>query len=737
MLRQIGKLHREFFSGLAREIKIGVKENRKGLLVSLAIVFLVLAALTMIVLKVTARPEFCGSCHNMESYIDSWRLSTHRNVPCTDCHFEPGLAGALVGKWKAQAHIVMKITGTAPSRPHTQINDESCLREGCHSKDTLAKDKTVFKGVNFQHATHLGDLRRGKKLRCVTCHSQIVQGEHLTITESACFTCHFFGGDKTSKLADCKLCHTQTREKLYIDANENMPFVHKDYVDRGVACRQCHFDIISGDGHLKDNICVQCHSEPDIVVTASNAEEMHRNHITEHKVECYRCHNVIDHKIVRVETPDLKVTPGTGTSLSISGLVGNPYDTNCAKCHSFDQHRSIRLMYMGAGAAEVADMPSPMYAAHADCGSCHTAIVQTPAGPQTVVRMAFDEVIKSCSDCHGEGYDVMAKHWKKVVTAELDKANAAVASARQRTKGAAADALLDVAEKNLAFVKNGRGVHNMDYALKVLADSQERAEKALKAVNPGYAMRKIVSPNGCAQLCHSCVECIETKPVPFGNVQFPHDVHVDDEGLKCLDCHTPREQHGQTLLKNCNECHHGSGTGSVSCQDCHQENFNLYNGQNACDEKSCDVRGAKNDMVDAVKCAECHVQAAKDKATTRDGIKATCVECHDDDPAYGKMVDDWVKEAESLKIAEATELLKSTQAMVLKTIRAGQYTYDAQDLLNKAEKNLELVTRGNPVHNLAFSKDLLKRVNDLVLQAKKNLELHSTIKTIEEPQAKK
>ena len=80
------------------------------------------------------------------------------------------------------------------------------------------------------------------------------------------------------------------------------------------------------------------------------------------------------------------------------------------------------------------------------------------------------------------------------------------------------------------------------------------------------------------------------------------------------------------------------------------------------------------------------------------------------------MVDDWVKQAEALKVAEATELLKSTQAMVLKTIRAGQYTYDAQDLLNKAEKNMKLVTNGNPIHNLAFSKDLLKRVNDLVLE---------------------
>ena len=36
--------------------------------------------------------------------------------------------------------------------------------------------------------------------------------------------------------------------------------------------------------------------------------------------------------------------------------------------------------------------------------------------------MQYDEVIKSCADCHGEGYDVMARRWKEVLTPELDKA---------------------------------------------------------------------------------------------------------------------------------------------------------------------------------------------------------------------------------------------------------------------------------------------------------------------------
>ncbi len=726
----------DFFGAAIR----GARRNWKGLLIFLGLAFVGLVVAVVVVLEATASPKFCASCHNMNVYIESWEQSTHRDVGCMECHFEPGLAGLLWGKWKAQAHVVMKITGTAPSRPHTQIADASCLRQGCHSSEDLAQTDITFKGVRFSHGNHLGELRRGKKLRCVTCHSQIVQGEHLTVTESTCFQCHFYDRDKEPELADCQVCHVQTKAKIFIDANENLPFIHKDYLDRGVLCGQCHFDVIFGDGHIKDNACVQCHAEPKILMGNFPSEDIHKNHVTLHKVECYRCHAEIDHGIVRPTDPHLTAHPEMATKQgTMRELTGYHYDTNCVKCHSFDQHEAKRLMYMGTGAEEVADVPSPMYLAHADCGSCHIALTKTPNGTQTTLRLDYQEVIKSCSDCHGAGYDDMAKHWKKVLTEELDRAQAALLGARkdvsgQRTspEGASAAQMLDVAERNLAFTRNGKGLHNMDYALKVLADVRERAERAKAMVSPKYVAKTITSPSGCTQLCHSCVECIETKPVPFGNVQFPHDVHVTDEGMGCEECHTPRERHGQTLLKNCNECHHGSGAGAVECEDCHVDNHNLYNGQNACDELSCDVRGEKNPMAEAVTCQECHVQVAEGKPTTLEGIKETCAECHDE--GYKPMVDEWEAEIAKLPIEELRALLKETQGMILRAIREGKYTYDAQDLVNNAEKNLKLFEKGNPIHNLAFSKDLLERVRALLVQARKTLQTHSTIKTLPKEQ---
>lgn len=743
MILEIWKLTRNFVSSVLGVIWRGITVNRKELFIALAIIFGILGVTTLTMLKWTATPEFCGSCHNMQSYIDSWRDSSHKNVPCTDCHFEPGLFGAVEGKWKAQAHIVMKLTGTAPSRPHTQISDGSCLRTGCHSTEKLAEKTTIFKGVDFKHSSHLGDLRRGKKLRCVSCHSQIVQGQHLTITETTCFTCHFYGGERDTKMSECSVCHKQSKAKIFIDANESQPFVHKEYLDRGVKCSQCHFDIISGDGHLKDNICVQCHADPGLLSAPHDTDEIHKSHITDHKVECYRCHSAINHGIVRIDSADLAGPGHEAPTAKQSSFVGNPLDTNCAKCHTFDKHKAKRLMYMGKGAEEVDSIRSPMYAAHADCGSCHIALETAIHGSEPDARLKFEEAVKSCADCHGPGYDTMARHWKKLLTDELAKTEAALASARSElsARGLSADKtaqmqkLLAVAGRNLSFVKNGRGLHNIEYALKILADCQERAEKARAIQFPSYKPKTIAPPDGCIQLCHSCVECIETKPVPFGKVRFPHDIHVKDEGLNCLDCHTPRSQHGGLVMKNCNQCHHGSGTGSVTCQDCHVANFNLYNGQNACNETDCDIRGPKNSMASDVKCTECHVAVSKNKPQTLDSVKQTCVDCHD--KSYGPMVDDWIKEGKSLDIAGAENQLKEVQSMVLKRIREGYYTYDAQDILNNAEKNLKLIKEGNPVHNLKFTKELLTRVNDLVTKARKVLLSHSTIKTLATSETKK
>ncbi|NIA20278.1 MAG: hypothetical protein GWP07_07605, partial [Xanthomonadaceae bacterium] len=156
--------------------------------------------------------------------------------------------------------------------------------------------------------------------------------------------------------------------------------------------------------------------------------------------------------------------------------------------------------------------------------------------------------------------------------------------------------------------------------------------------------------------------------------------------------------------------------------------------QNACDEISCDIRGTANPMAKEVTCQECHTQVADEKETTLAGIKQTCVECHDD--SYGPMVDDWKAKVEALKIDSLYDELQATQRMVLFAIKNGEYTYDVQDILNNAEKNLKQLRQGNPIHNLTFSQELATKVRTLLDKAQEKLQRHSTIETLEKGEYK-
>ena len=98
--------------------------------------------------------------------------------------------------------IAFAIAGRA-SIP-TEVEDAACLR--CHERRTLV-GKMDIKGVQFDHTNHLSDMRRGKKLRCTSCHSQIVQGSHIAVTASTCFLCHFKGTNVNEGTGRCTLCH--------------------------------------------------------------------------------------------------------------------------------------------------------------------------------------------------------------------------------------------------------------------------------------------------------------------------------------------------------------------------------------------------------------------------------------------------------------------------------------------------------------------------------------------------
>ena len=126
-------LCRSFLKDFYGESKRGTLQHKKGIAIFLAFVFLCFVVIVVGLFKVSETPFFCGLCHNMKVYVDSWKASKHRNVSCIKCHYKPGLSNHLKGKWQdGQFSLVYFVTGKVLTKPHAEIDDASCLQSGCH-----------------------------------------------------------------------------------------------------------------------------------------------------------------------------------------------------------------------------------------------------------------------------------------------------------------------------------------------------------------------------------------------------------------------------------------------------------------------------------------------------------------------------------------------------------------------------------------------------------------------------
>ena len=120
-------------------------------------------------------------------------------------------------------------------------------------------------------APHFASFRRVTRLRCTSCHSQIVQGDHMTVTLSTCFTCHFKNRDESERMAQCETCHTDPRD---VDV-EGASYDHTMVQERGVDCIECHSTVVRGTGFVAEERCWVCHAEPDRIARMDDTEFMH------------------------------------------------------------------------------------------------------------------------------------------------------------------------------------------------------------------------------------------------------------------------------------------------------------------------------------------------------------------------------------------------------------------------------------------------------------------------------
>lgn len=449
----------------------GIVLRRRFFLILLGLVVLLIIGGVWFTFDYSAKPEFCESCHLLKPYVESWRASSHNKVPCLTCHFPPGWKNYLRGKFLATRDLITTLGGGADTtKLHAEVEDAACLRGGCH-ETRLLQGKVLFKGkYHFDHGLHLNELRRGKKLQCTSCHSQIVQGRHIAVTESVCFICHFKGRihDRlVNPVAGCDRCHEPPAQPIPLAAD--LVFKHQPYLDRKVPCWKCHFESVQGTGDVARQVCLDCHNEPDRLQRYDDSKFIHDWHVTRRKVECFQCHEEIRH-----------------------GLHPVPYEreASCAVCHT-DGHSPQASLFAGRGGKGVPDMPSRMFRANVDCVACHELpTAEEAGGPETMRTFRAGE--QACLDCHGAGFKGMLAEWQKAAGDALAKAKAAVDRAQKAVaampdgdpKKEKAKTSLSAAVYNCEFVEKAHGVHNLDYAMELLDRATAGAAEAASLAGP-------------------------------------------------------------------------------------------------------------------------------------------------------------------------------------------------------------------------------------------------------------
>lgn len=606
---------------------------RKFALLAL-VAFLVALPSGFAFMEYSTQPEFCSSCHNMVPYVKSWEDSSHgrAGVGCIDCHFEPGVIETLEGKWKASTQLVKYVTSTEGSKPWAQVSDASCMRGGCHNT-RLLDGKVDFEigrtSIPFDHTPHLTEMRRDKKLRCTSCHSQLVQGQHLTVTASTCLLCHFKGAEEDPKLSQCTTCHTPPEKP--IDVGAGFAFEHAEYVKRGVGCESCHAGVTQGTGEVPRHRCASCHAIQEHIDRYEDTEFLHRKHVTDHKVDCLECHTEMTHQV----RPPKKVDAG-----------------GCGQCHG-GGHGVAESFYRGEGGRGAPVTPNPMFLTRVDCSGCHRDFGHGMARTGTTPAKEV-----ACLACHGPAYEGVMARWQSAFgpAAEAVAAEVAAAAAAAQASPAADDAtrraLADAQHDAALVVQDGsRGVHNPWFARKLLESAFAASQDAWTKIDP--ARPRAASPLApkfptkldCTVVCHVG---IDERTVAGPSPRFDHRTHVLRSARDCDACHTTSSApgaagHGRTLpaAQDCVSCHHGPQAPSArDCASCHADEDRFLRGVSESGEEGVQ-------MMAKVACAECHDAAARapDAPAVREAAQAKCAACHGD--KYDGMVSEWTGDSDA------------------------------------------------------------------------------------------
>lgn len=327
-------------------------------------------------------------------------------------------------------------------------------------------------------------LRQLAGLNCAACHGYDGSGEHhlLPADLQTCFICHFNNQAFNTDTGECLKCHEPPTRKILVHDQavtaawqREFPETtqpagpalmdHREIVERGVNCASCHLDVIQGQATVTQRDCSNCHDQERYLAEfatrdASTVEEYHRVHVKAQRARCVDCHHVIQHELI------------DPTHVATSAGFLRPILDDCQHCHPNHHHEQVELL-MGIGGVGVGrPMPNAMFGSRLNCTGCHTRPALDMKGAELIAASE-----QTCIDCHGADYQRLFEQWRAEVAFSLGEAETALERVEKRidelqSRGAEIPAevadLLAPARRNILFVKAGNGIHNKNYALRLL-----------------------------------------------------------------------------------------------------------------------------------------------------------------------------------------------------------------------------------------------------------------------------
>jgi len=219
------------------------------------------------------------------------------------------------------------------------------------------------------------------------------------------------------------------------------------------------------------------------------------------------------------------------------------------------------------------------------------------------------------------------------------------------------------------------------------------------------------------QRCHDQPSYFDQWKEPFTLelVAHYHKVHVPQQRAKCLDCHSVihhqliREQPGEqagflsSVMSNCTHCHPSH----------HRQQLDLLSGVGGTSV----TKSAPNMMFGSrTNCFGCHTQLTADDHAGN-VLQATlkgCIACHGD--RHTETFEKWKLGLELVQTDAEEAFAKARKALDESKDLPAETRSKAEELLSSAKADLQLVQRGNGMHNVTYAMEVLDSVTQRAQQ---------------------